>query len=144
MILSLATTISGRQALKTSDPQRACDAAKSQTELKQCAGEQYHKADARLNAVYHKALEILQKDLADAQQHPDPNQVEYSQQAIEKLRAAERAWLQYRNLHCEAARHQYEGGSMSPMIWGDCMAETTLDRVKELKSAYENGDRKLE
>ncbi|MGZ4789534.1 MAG: lysozyme inhibitor LprI family protein, partial [Terriglobales bacterium] len=113
-------------------------------ELDQCAGQQYRKADARLNAIYHKALDLLHADLAEAQNKKDADQIKYVQQAIDKLKAAERAWIQYRDLHCEAARHQFEGGSMSPMIWGFCMAKTTLHRIDELKSAYEDGDRKLE
>jgi len=85
----------------------------------------------------------MQKDLADAEDSKDADLTKYNQQAIEKLKAAEKVWIQYRDLHCDAARHQIMGGSMSPMVWGYCMAETTLDRIKELKSAYEDGDRKL-
>jgi uncharacterized protein YecT (DUF1311 family) len=144
IVLLSAPTLLGRQTQKSNYPDHACDDAKSQSELTQCAGEQYHKADARLNSIYRKALETMLKDLSDAQDHKDPDLINYSQQAIEKLKAAERAWIQYRDLHCEAARHQFEGGSMSPMIWGFCMAQTTLDRIDELKSAYEDGDRKLE
>jgi uncharacterized protein YecT (DUF1311 family) len=143
-VLLPATALLARQTQKSNDPQRACDEAKSQMELNQCAGEQYHKADARLNSVYRKALETMQKDLSDAQDHKNPDLIKYNQQSIEKLKAAERAWIQYRDFHCEAARHQFEGGSMSPMIWGFCMAQTTLDRIDEMKSAYEDGDRKLE
>jgi uncharacterized protein YecT (DUF1311 family) len=144
-ITLLATTgLLAQQTQKSNEPQRSCDEAKSQAELNQCAGEQYHKADARLNSVYRKALDTMQKDLSDAQDHKSPDLIKYNQQAIDKLKAAERAWILYRDLHCEAARHQFEGGSMSPMVWGFCMAQTTLDRVDELKSAYQDGDRKLE
>jgi len=107
-------------------------------ELNQCAGEQYHKADARLNAVYRKVLEIKDKALLEARNHNDSDLIKYNQQSLNKLKAAERAWIQYRDLHCDAVRHEYEDGSMSPMIWGFCMAQTTLDRIEELKSAYED------
>ncbi len=144
IVLLIGTTLVAQQTQKLADPQRDCAEAKSQMGLNQCAGEQYHKADERLNAVYRKALDIMQKNLSSAQDHKDAHQIKYNQQAIAKLRAAERAWIQYRDLHCEAARHQYEGGSMSPMIWGFCMAQTTSDRIAELKSGYEDGDQKLE
>ena len=144
IILFSAAVVLAQETQKSDDPQHACDAAMSQMDLNQCAGEQYHKADVRLNAVYRKTLEIMQRDLGNAQAERDPQLVKYNQQAIEKIKAAERAWIQYRDLHCDAASQQYEGGSMRPMIWGFCMAETTLDRIKELKSAYEDGDRKLE
>jgi uncharacterized protein YecT (DUF1311 family) len=138
------TAASAQQTQKANDPEQACTDSMSQMELDQCAGQQYRKADARLNAIYHKAVDFMHADLADAQNEKDADQIKYVQQAIDKLKAAERAWIQYRDLHCEAARHQYEGGSMSPMIWGFCMAKTTLHRIDELKSAYEDGDRKLE
>jgi uncharacterized protein YecT (DUF1311 family) len=143
-VLLTATTLSSQQQDKENTPSQACGDAISQMELDQCAGQQYRKADARLNAIYHKTIDLMKGDLADAQKDKDPNQIKYVQQSIDKLRAAEKAWVQYRDLHCEGARHQYEGGCMNPMIWGFCMADTTLDRIKELKSAYEDGDRKLE
>jgi len=113
-------------------------------ELTQCAGKQYHKADARLNAVYRRVLEFMEKDLLDAQTDKDLEQIKYNQDAIAKLKATEKAWIQYRDLHCDAARHQNEGGSMAPMVWAFCMEQTTTDRVEELKQAYETGDRKVE
>jgi uncharacterized protein YecT (DUF1311 family) len=145
MLISLVFAASSAQeSPKLKDAHQACDEAKSQMELNQCAGEQYKKADERLNAVYRRALEFMQKDLAEARERKDADQVKYNQLAIEKLKAAERAWVQYRDLHCEAARHQYEGGSMNPMVWGFCMEQTAGDRIEELKFAYEGGERKLE
>ena len=83
---------------KPSD-QHACDQAQTQAEMDQCASEQSHKADARLNAVYRKILGAMQKDLSDAQNAPkDADQIKHSQEAIEKLKAAEKIWIQYRDL----------------------------------------------
>ncbi len=109
-----------------------------------CSGEQYRRADARLNAVYSKALELMQHNLSDAKAHNDVQQETYERTAIDKLKAAERAWIQYRNLHCDAAGQQYEGGSVRPMVFSDCMKQTTDHRIEEMKQAYEDGDRKLE
>ena len=145
VILLAATVVSAQQGQKSDVAQHACDQAQTQAEMTQCAGEQYHKADTRLNAIYRKLLDSMQKDLSQAQSAPkDADLVKHSEEAIEKLKAAEKAWIQYRDLHCEAARHQFEGGSMSPMIRASCMEQTTLDRIEELKSAYEGDDRKLE
>jgi uncharacterized protein YecT (DUF1311 family) len=124
--------------------EKPCEQAQSQMELNQCSGEQYHKADVRLNAVYRKVLDSLQKNLTAAQQNGDADQAKWNQAAIAKLKAAEKAWIEYRNLHCDAARHQYKGGSMSPLVWAFCMEHTTKDRIEELKQAYEDGDPKLE
>ncbi len=109
-------------------PQKGqCDAAATQLELNQCYGEQFRKADARLNNVYAKLLKQMRGEAA-----------------IQRLRVVEKAWIHYRGLHCEAARSEYEGGSMSPMVWAQCMATTTEHRIEDLKAAYESEDRKLE
>jgi len=126
------------------DIERACDGAQSQVELNQCSGEQYHKADQRLNTVYNNVLRFMQKDLAEAQQENNADDIKFSRLAIEKLKAAEKAWIQYRDLHCDAARHEVGGGSMRPMVLGFCMATTTEDRIDELKRAYETVQRKME
>jgi uncharacterized protein YecT (DUF1311 family) len=144
ILLLSPTVLAAQQSQKPNDPQHACDDANSQSKMNQCAGEQYQKADARLNSIYRKALETMQKDLSDAQDHKSPDLIKYSQLAIEKLKAAERAWIQYRDLHCDAAGQQYEGGSMRSMVVSDCLRQTTDHRVEEIKQAYEDGDRKLE
>ena len=130
--------------VQSSVQKKPCDWARTQQELNECSGEQYRKADARLNALYSKLMGLLEKDLAEAQRKNDADQKNHDETAIQKLKAAERAWIQYRDLHCDAARHQFAGGSMGPMVWADCMAETTEHRVVELKDAYSFGDRQLE
>jgi uncharacterized protein YecT (DUF1311 family) len=150
LIATYLALVHGSVAQQSANPtvsasgQRACEKAQSQMELNQCSGEQYRLADDRLNAVYRKALDLLEKDLSDAQGRKDVDQEKYNQAAIDKLKKAERAWIQYRDLHCDAARHQVGAGSMAPMVWAFCMAGTTQHRIEELKDAYENPDRKLE
>lgn len=122
----------------------ACNKAQSQIELNQCSDQQYRRDDDRLNRVYRKALEFIQKDLADARQQKDAEEEKYDQTSIEKLKATEKAWIQYRDLQCDASLHQTGGGSMSPMIWNFCMALATRHRIEELKQVYEVDDRKLE
>jgi uncharacterized protein YecT (DUF1311 family) len=121
-----------------------CDWAQTQQEMNQCSGEQYRKADAHLNTVYAKLVRLLEKDLSEDQQRKNTEQVKFDQTAIQKLKTAEKAWIQYRDLHCDAARHQIGGGSMSPMVWADCMTNSTERRIEDLKDAYELGDRKLD
>jgi uncharacterized protein YecT (DUF1311 family) len=107
-----------------------CASANTQIEMNQCSNEEYKKVDSHLNAVYKNLLSMLQSDSYRI--------------ARQKLRAAQRAWIQYRDLHCDAVRQQWEGGSISPLEWSGCMTETTNDRIAELKSGYENGERVLE
>ena len=119
-----------KQRAEESQQKGPCDAAITQLDLNQCYGEQYRNADAHLNKIYGNLLKQLQS--------------EKSATAIQKLQAAEKVWIRYRDLHCEAARLEFEGGSMSPMVWAQCMAMTTNHRMEEIKAAYETGERKLE
>src|SRR5882724_10893194 len=111
-IALLLTYVSSAQhaakpTLSAANQEGPCDKAMSQMEMNTCSGEQYHKADARLNAVYAKALSLFESDLGDAKGRNDKPQESYERTALDKLKAAERAWLQYRDLHCDAAGQQY-------------------------------------
>ena len=116
----------------------------SQRQMDDCAGFQYRQADARLNKVYRKAMQYMKDDQTRAETKSDQRQVEYEKTAIASLKQSERAWLAYRDLQCKAAGQQYEGGSMGPMIESQCLTTLTKHRIADLKSVYEDGDRKLE
>jgi uncharacterized protein YecT (DUF1311 family) len=119
-----------KQSVEEKAQKGPCDTAITQLDLNQCYGEQFRNADAHLNKIYGSLLKRLQS--------------EKSESAIQKLQAAEKVWIRYRDLHCEAARFEFEGGSMNPMVWAQCMAMTTNHRIEEIKAAYETGERKLE
>jgi len=121
-----------------------CEAATTQAELNKCSGEEHLKADEHLNAVYKNLLGMLQQTAHDAKQQKDEAQTKQAETAIQKLRGAQIAWGQYRTLHCDAVKQQFEGGSIAPLEWATCMRETANNRSGELKSGYEIGDRKLE
>jgi len=112
--------------------------------MNDCAAFEYKRADEHLNEVYRKATQYMTDDLARAQQHGDQRQIKYEETAIARLKEAERAWLSYRDIQCKAAGQQYEGGSMSPMIYSQCLTTLTEHRTADLKSVYEDGDRKLD
>jgi uncharacterized protein YecT (DUF1311 family) len=116
----------------------------SQLQMNECAALQYKQADADLNKVYRKALQYMTDDLARAQKQGDQNQMKYEEAAIASLKEAERAWISYRDIQCKAAAQQYEGGSMAPMIYSQCLTTLTEHRTADLKSIYEDGDRKLD
>ncbi len=104
-----------------------CPNAMTQLELNQCAGNEYRKADAHLNAIYSKLMKLLRDD-----------------KEKEVLKRTEKAWIQYRNLHCEEVRPRDGEGSMAPMVWANCMTMLTADRVEEIKALYETPDLSLE
>jgi uncharacterized protein YecT (DUF1311 family) len=139
LVILLAASAGARAQNAKADP---CEKLNSQAELNDCYGKAYQKDDARLNRIYHKAMESLQHDLAQA--GSDQAQKQSAQAAIDDLKAAELAWIKYRDLQCEAASQQYQGGTMASMIHSICMSMATEHRIDEIKQAYENDNRKLE
>jgi uncharacterized protein YecT (DUF1311 family) len=113
-------------------PEADCfDKAVTQLDLNGCAGEQLAVADAELNRVY-KA--ILEKYEADAL-------------FIEKLRAAQRAWLTFRDAEIEAkyphAKEPHVYGSSIRMCDPLYRAQLTQERIKKLREwldGSEEGD----
>ncbi|HXP80174.1 MAG TPA: lysozyme inhibitor LprI family protein [Verrucomicrobiae bacterium] len=107
---------------------RACNKkAKTQTEMNACANEEASRVEAQLNDVYRKLL------LQTASQR----------EAGEKIKAAERAWVAYRDAFIDAMYpakdKQAEYGSIYPME-ADLLRAKLTDRqvtaLKELLQQY--------
>jgi uncharacterized protein YecT (DUF1311 family) len=98
-----------------------CSRAVTQLDMNLCARLDWEAADAELNLAYEAALETAAE--ADAS---FPNDVEAA------LRAAQRAWLPYRDAACEAEAALWGGGSAEPMIRSGCLAMVTRQRAEEL------------
>jgi uncharacterized protein YecT (DUF1311 family) len=147
ILLGVVSSTSAQQNAKTGQQTKQsnpCDAANTQMEMNECSAEEYVKADAHLNLVYTNLIRLLQKDSGHAQQQSGGEQRKPETPAVDKLKAVQRQWIRYRDLHCSAVRAQYEGGTISPMMWNSCMTETTNHRIEELKHGYEIGDVKLD
>jgi uncharacterized protein YecT (DUF1311 family) len=72
----------------------------------------------------------MRKEIVAARHKNDASPEKYNATALEELRSAERAWIQYRHLHCNAARHLTDGGSVSPMVWANYMTEAKSIELK--------------
>jgi uncharacterized protein YecT (DUF1311 family) len=94
--------------------------------------------------VYQKLLASLKKTVADAQKANEASQKASAEAAVQKLKLAEKAWMVYCDEHCAAAKQKYQGGSISPMIYANCMQLVTSHRIEELRAVYETAERKLE
>lgn len=95
--------------------------ANSQTQLEMNADAKiaYEKADAEMSKLYFEVMKNL------------PTQKEK-----DDLLSAQRAWIEYKELHCQAAANQFEGGSIMPLIYYSCLEELTIERKKHLLSCY--------
>ncbi|WP_313642421.1 lysozyme inhibitor LprI family protein [Stenotrophomonas sp.] len=114
-------------AAAAASPGKACDDARTQLDINQCAAQDAEAADAELNAVYRQVLQKLQGQPV----------------AIDKLRAAQRLWIPLRDADIEARypvgkdenpRVLY--GSMYPMLYSANKAELTRQRTQWLRATF--------
>lgn len=105
--------------LLASIPALAADRCESmvQSDLNECARADYRTADAALNAVYVQLMKKVGPKTKDA------------------LRAAQKAWLSYRDATCALETMGLEGGSAYPMELSGCLKGLTDARTKAL-TAY--------
>jgi uncharacterized protein YecT (DUF1311 family) len=75
--------------------------------------------DAEVNDTYEKALKRW-------------NQPTDS----DKLKEAQRLWLNYRDANCEAEEATYNRGTMGPNAWALCRIRLTRQRIEEMKLIY--------
>jgi uncharacterized protein YecT (DUF1311 family) len=83
----------------------------SQLEMNECAAADHDKADAELTALYAKFKPVTPE-----------------------MRAAERAWIAYRDAECAYEGHESIGGSIHPMEVAMCQTARTRERIAVLKS----------
>ncbi|MER2508778.1 MAG: lysozyme inhibitor LprI family protein [Amaricoccus sp.] len=100
-----------------------CGPEATQSELNTCAGTDYQAADAELNNLYKEMIARLGADKAP-------------------LVAAQRAWVTYRDAECDFVASSVAGGSIYPMIRGECLTDLTRARSEEFRGflACEEGD----
>jgi len=101
----------------TAGPAMAADCpGQTQSDLNMCAGAAFRAADAALNTSYKAILGRLKQN--DGTRN--------------KLVAAQRAWLGFRDAECAFAAAGVQGGSIAPMIELNCRADLTKSRQKDL------------
>jgi len=96
-----------------------CGDAGTQDVMNACFSIEFQNSEQRLNSTYHTTLKRLDKD------------------DREPVRAAQRAWLRYRELHCKAVSFLQVGtGSLEPTVVLGCKAELNRARAEEIQAAY--------
>lgn len=94
--------------------------AQTQAEMNKIAHEDFIKADAELNKVYKKVIEVLNVDEKSL------------------MIKAQKDWLKFRDSHCKFQIEQYKGGSIQPLIYSTCLTERTNARIEDLKAILED------
>jgi uncharacterized protein YecT (DUF1311 family) len=107
----------------------ACESAQTQLDLNACAGQAFAAADARLKGTYRTLR----------QRHAD-NPV-----FVAKLRAAQRAWVAFRDAElaaafaCAGSDPKVCWGSVYPMAYALYKAQLTDERTRRLEQLLEQG-----
>ncbi|MEL6818360.1 MAG: lysozyme inhibitor LprI family protein [Pseudomonadota bacterium] len=99
-----------------------------------CAYEDWQQADGQLNALWPQVKRWAKVT--------DENTREWQPQyaiAEESLLKAQRAWIDYRDGHCESEGMKYAGGSIQPLIVNSCKADLTRRRNEELLDLLAEG-----
>ncbi len=100
---------------------RCINKATTQTTMNACASEEARRADAELNDIFQKLLSAAANQPA----------------SVKKIRAAERAWIAYRDAHISAmypAKDKHATyGSMFPMEVDLLRAKLTQQQIGALK-----------
>ncbi len=90
----------------------------TQAEMDVAAAKDYQKADAELNRVYRRLAASLEPPIK------------------RKLKAAESAWIKFRDAESAFRASTVEGGSAYPALYASDMADLTRQRIQDLNAAY--------
>lgn len=106
------------------DPPVNCKDPGTTYEMNVCAGRDFTKADAALNALYRQLYG------------------KYDAGNKTLLQAAQRTWLKFRDDECDYETALTIGGTIHSTMVTNCDTELTLERIKRLKAqaACEEGD----
>lgn len=116
VVLFAAHAIAQRPRVKPAPQQKQpCAGLTTQSEMNRCAEDEYRKADAELNRVYQQVMSKLEPDHR------------------ERLKVAQRAWLTFRDAHCDCEAFTFNGGSMQPLSYYSCLSATTKERITQLR-----------
>ena len=104
-----------------------CGRAVTQGDMNDCARLDWEAADEALNLAYGEA--VARAEAFDT--YPEGR-------AEETLRAAQRAWVAFRDAVCESEAALWDGGSAEPMVRSGCLAAVTRQRTEYL-TTYAGG-----
>lgn len=97
-----------------------CSDPRSVPELNYCSQQTFRGADDDLNQVW-----------TELRTHLSP-------EAQRAMRDAQRAWIRFRDLNCEALTYEGRGGSGWSGMLFDCLERMTRERIQELRTLAED------
>jgi len=121
-----------------------CEANAATVNFDACYADQFKGVDQDLNRLYRNVILAFEADIVDAHKRSDRGQLHYDATALLDLKNAQTEWTKYRDLECDAAGQQLQGGSIRPIIVNKCLILITRHRIDDIRAAYEIGGRNIE
>ncbi|MEM7689586.1 MAG: lysozyme inhibitor LprI family protein [Pseudomonadota bacterium] len=125
-------------ALAPPDPDWNCADAIRQQEMNWCAAQDFNAAERALKAQWQAtAAKMKERDADFATYQPEGDG---RPGWFHRLIKAQRAWLAYREAHCQLDGYTARGGTLEPLLVSTCMTALTEDRTGELRALAESPD----
>ena len=111
-----------------------CADPQYQSDMNACEEIEFQRSDLELNQVWRTAIAAAQTSDRELDRSSD-TRPGYE----ETLRAAQRAWLTFRDQHCTwQAYGEARGGTMEPMSYSACRRAVTRERIEQLRGGLEH------
>lgn len=137
MIASLVFLLAAQAGAAAAD-EVDCANAMTQYDMNYCAGREFAAADAELNRVWR---EVITSEAAEDRRYNREDREGGRQRDGEaQLRAAQRAWVTFRDGQCAYESYENFGGTMEPLVYNSCRAELTRQRTAQLSPAPDADD----
>lgn len=96
-----------------------CKSPQTTVDMNICASQEFKAADTKLNQLYQQLLPKL------------------NSKQKQRLTAAQRTWVKFRDETCDYEAGKFEGGTLAAPTYGYCKARVTQQRVKDLEGYLE-------
>lgn len=116
--LILGATAAPAQAQHMNADDAPCQDAGSNVDTSKCFYDALQRNDRRLNDIYRQVMNALEPESKTA------------------LRAAQRAWITYRDSACAAEAESYRGGTAMGMVRTACLEALTRERIRSLERGF--------
>lgn len=119
-IVLFLTAVLGTPSIASNSPLQLaqepnCKSPQTTVDMNLCATQEFQAADKKLNQVYQEL-----KPLLNSKQQ-------------QRLTAAQRTWVKFRDESCSYEAGRFEGGTLAAPTYGYCRARITQERVKDLE-----------
>jgi uncharacterized protein YecT (DUF1311 family) len=115
--------------LVAAQPPLDCHNARTQTDMNQCAAISFTEADRELNEAWREVIAYVRR----FDREFPPIEGDTRANGENRLRAAQRAWIVFRDEHCAVAGYEARGGTLEPLIYNGCRAGLTSERTEQLR-----------